>query len=301
MRSGLVLVVSNVFVATHFGRVANAAFTNHRNNVQRCTLTARLPERPTKTTRPRSPNVDTFLLLRMGWFDDLFRPLDAGSSAESEEERRRRYPEQYPATYDMLETALESDDSAAAYVRPLLKSTQLERRPLRLVYDASRDGWSPEAFHRSVDGRGAAVVVARAVDGRTVGGYNPKGWASTGGARPSVASFLFVRDDDDDDATRFRKLRKVGGGGLACAFDDPDQGIHFGPDGLVIPLREGPGGERSASSKLGPYYEREPDGTSSLFPPGAATELAELRVFVGVYKDGQEIPYSGAVLDMTSG
>ena len=56
-----------------------------------------------------------------------------------------------------------------------------------------------------------------------------------------------------------------------------------------------------ASSKLGPYYRREPDGTLSLFLPGAATKIVELRVFVEVYEDGEEISYSGAVLDMTSG
>ena len=118
-----------------------------------------------------------------------------------------------------------------------------------------------------------------------------------------MVAFLFVCNDDNNDsnATPFFKLRKVGGGRLACAFDDPNQGIHFGPDGLVILLQAGLGGEWLALSKLGPYYKREPDRTSSLFPPGTATEFAELRMFVGVYKDEEEILYSGAVLDMTSG
>ena len=154
------------------------------------------------------------------------------------------------------------------------------------------------------------MVIACAVDGRTVGDYNPKGWALSGGAHPFVAAFLFVCDNNNNNnnnnnngngATPFCKLRKVVRGGLACAFNDPNQGIHFVPDGLVIPLRTGPGGERLALSKLGPYYKQEPDGTLSLFLPGVATKLAEMRMFVGVYKDEEEIPYSGAVLDMTLG
>ena len=47
----------------------------------------------------------------------------------------------------MLETALESDNSAAAYVQPLLKITQLKQRLLRLVYHNSCNRWLPEAFH----------------------------------------------------------------------------------------------------------------------------------------------------------
>ena len=100
-----------------------------------------------------------------------------------------------------------------------------------------------------------------------------------------MATFLFVcNNDDNNDAntTPFCKLRKIGRGGLACAFNNPDQGIHFGPGGLMILLCAGPGGERSALSNLGPYYKQEPDGTLSLFLPGVTTKLAELRMLVGV-------------------
>ena len=91
----------------------------------------------------------------------------------------------------------------------------------------------------------------------------------------------------------------MGRGGLACAFDNADQGIHFVPEGLVILLRVGLGGECLALSKMGPYYKQEPGRALSLFPPSAETKFAELRMFVGVCKDGEEIPYSGAVLNMT--
>jgi hypothetical protein len=181
----------------------------------------------------------------------------------------------------------------ALLVRPLLKNTQLQSRALLLVYDANKDGWDPLSFHRAVDGKGAAVVVAKTVAGKVCGGYNPKGFASLGGARPSVAAFLFYERKPN----KFQKLQKVGGGGLACARDDPNFGISFGPDGLVIGLQ--PGRERIAQSKLGPYYERGPEDLPSLF--GGVAELTELKVLVGCYEEGEEIPYSGGVLDMTSG
>jgi hypothetical protein len=228
-----------------------------------------------------------------GWLDNFFEPQKSTSSSSS---RQVQYPEQYPATYELNPVILDEDDglAEAKLVRPLLKNTQLEARALQLVYDASVNGWNSRAFHAAVDGKGAAVVLAKTKRGQICGGYNPKGWASLGGARPSVAAFLFYERGADG---RFQKLQKVGGGGLACAKDDPDFGISFGPDGLVISLQKGR--ERLAQSKLGPYFERGPEELGSLF--GGTTELSELKILVGVYEHDEDIPYSGGVLDMTSG
>ena len=225
-----------------------------------------------------------------GWLENFFEP-----NKSSSESRQVQYPEQYPATYEINEDVVPEDEAIpeALLVRPLLKNTQLQSRPLQLVYDANRDGWNPASFHNAVDGKSASVVLATAKDGSQCGGYNPKGYASLGGARPSVAAFLFYQRGD-----KFQKLQKVGGGGLACARDDPGFGISFGPDGLVIGLQDGR--EKLAASKLGPYFERGPEDLPSIFPSGAV-ELTDLKVLVGVYSDNEEIPYSGGVLDMTSG
>ena len=238
---------------------------------------------------PTAPSRAT--VRRQGWLDDFFEPPSSSSSS-----RQVDFPEQYPATYEVNESIVKEDStsSEAQLVRQLLKNTQLESRPLKLVYNAQRQGWNPEAFHKFADGCGAAVVLAKTRDGVVCGGYNPKGWSSLGGARPSVAAFLFYRLSGGN---TFQKLRKAGGGGLACARDDPDYGISFGPDGLVIELQ--PGRERVAQSKLGPYFERGPEDLPSLFV--GAAELVELKVLVGVYSPDEDIPYAGGVLDMTSG
>lgn len=238
-----------------------------------------------------------------GWFDMFWESKESSSAS-----RQVEYPEQYPATYEPNAIVLEEDkshDDKIPLIRKLLKNTQLESRPLELAYQSSRDGWTPSAFHNAIDGKGASVVLATTVDNQIVGGYNPKGWASLGGARPSVAAFLFYAMPTQgtvDGHESWRKLGKVGGGGLACANDDPGFGISFGPDGLVIPLLDnGNGnGNSAAQSKLGPYFERGPADLPSLFV-GGATMLKDIRIYVGVYGAGEDIPYSGGVLDMTSG
>ncbi len=225
------------------------------------------------------------------------------NSNNNNNERELEFPEQYPATYEINDYKHTwKDFGDPAIVRPLLKQTQLEQRNLQVAYDANRHGWNVQAFHRAVDGKGAAVIMARGRRGGWLGGYNPKGWSSNGGARPSVAAFLFYSTK----AGKLQKLQKVGGGGLACAKDDPQTGIWLGADGLIIPLAQQPSlfptkEAKMAQSFLGTYFERGPDRKLSLFSDGCVMELSELKVLVGVYERGEEIPYSGAVLDFTSG
>jgi hypothetical protein len=225
------------------------------------------------------------------WLSSLF---PGEKSEQQKSERERNFPEQYPATLELGTLKVSSDNYDARLVRPLLKGTSLEERPLKIAYEARRNGWTPADFHKAVDGKGPAVVLAKA-SGGWLGAYNPKGWAGTGGARPSVAAFLFYTSKATG---KFQKLRKLAGGGLACAKDDPTAGIWMGADGLVIPL-ENRG--RTAMSKLGTYYEKGPEDLSSLFGNELETNLSELKVLVGVYNATETIPYSGAVMDFTSG
>ena len=174
-----------------------------------------------------------------------------------------------------------------AKIRPLLKNTNLESRGLKLTYSANRDGWNADAFHRAVDRLGGAIVVCTTQQGLVCGGYNPKGWVGYGEARGSIAAFLFVFNQDGT-AT---KLRKVGGKSLA-QMDMPESGPSFGADSLVIPLDKAQ--PRLARSKLGSYYERFEDGTNTLFSTSPSVQLKDLKVFHGVYEEGEYIPFTDA-------
>lgn len=83
--------------------------------------------------------------------------------------------ELYPAPTDEWAPPVNGDAGEVAMLRPLLARTSLEGAPLRLAYDAARDGWTAAAFHAAVDTFGAALVVAETEGGSVVGGYNPSG------------------------------------------------------------------------------------------------------------------------------
>lgn len=99
---------------------------------------------------------------------------------------RDRFPEQYPATKTEFAEPVVGDSKEVALLRPFLKNTSLEKRALRLAYDANRDGWSALNFHRAVDKKGPSVVVCTTESGLICGGYNPKGWVGYG-----VSLFFF--------------------------------------------------------------------------------------------------------------
>lgn len=201
------------------------------------------------------------------------------------------YPEASAAAYEMSDVAM-LEFGPAAFVRPLLKSTQLEWKNLQVAYDANKDGYDAQIFHKKVDGKGAAIILAKA-GGKWFGGYNPRGWASLGGSRPSRAAFVFYKKPFGG----WQKLRAMGGGGMACGSDLYDRGIYMGAEALVIPLNGAD--PRSATSRLGTYFESGPENRSTLLPrAGEDCRLQELKVLVGVYAAGEEIPNSGGVLDL---
>jgi hypothetical protein len=204
-----------------------------------------------------------------------------------------RFPEQYPAVKDEWAELLPSDDNEMMkIIRPFLKNTNLEKRALKLSYDANRDGWDPFTFHRKVDKLGGAVVLCETSTGIICGGYNPKGWVGYGEARGSIAAFLFIVGGRyAANGAPGTKLQKVGGPGLA-QLDNPETAVSFGADSLVIPLAED--NPKLARSKLGSYYERFPDGTNSLFGKDASVQLKSLKVYHGVYAQDEFIPFTDA-------
>lgn len=156
---------------------------------------------------------------------------------------------------------------------------------LERVYKASKDGWSAIDFHRAVDGKGSAVVVARGIAGQTFGGFNPNGWRSTDDYYSSTAAFLWCLQGN-----RVVKLPIMAGGNCAV-FDYATSGPCFGSADLMIgPPRAavmggfaGPDAEdisksagslRSCKSAVGTTYENE-----RAWPVRGGMKLVEVEVY----------------------
>jgi hypothetical protein len=65
-----------------------------------------------------------------------------------------------------------------------------------LLYRASKDGNTAEAFHSRCDNKGTTIVVAKiANSGQIVGGYNPFHWESNGSWKSTFDSFMYFFSD----------------------------------------------------------------------------------------------------------
>ncbi len=80
--------------------------------------------------------------------------------------------------------------------------TSLQNKELACVYKASTDGWSAINFHKCVDGKGSALVVALSRSGKVFGGFNPLGWRSTDDYYQSNAAFLWFTASGNAGVTR---------------------------------------------------------------------------------------------------
>ena len=167
-------------------------------------------------------------------------PEDIGLSRYN----RTTRPENYPCTKDEWAVNIPGDEKDAdiSLIRQLLAKTNLEYRPLKCLYDASKDGWKAEAFHSKVDKKGPCVVLARSTRDGVFGGYNPTGWVNYGEYRGSIAAFLFtfpaaamdsnaadLKKSQSQNAARPIKLAKIAGAGLAQV--DDGSGPKFGMEG----------------------------------------------------------------------
>ncbi|CAM9846831.1 unnamed protein product [Chrysoparadoxa australica] len=132
-------------------------------------------------------------------------------------------------------------------LEPLLEGTNLGCPGVELsrAYKGSVDGWSSVNFHRAVDGKGSAIVIAQTTTGAILGGYNAAGWRSSDDYISSTNCFLF--------SYKGQTLSKyeVIGSGDAAIYDYSKEGPRFGSDALII----GPGQSATMGLFAGPDNE----------------------------------------------
>jgi len=96
------------------------------------------------------------------------------------------------------------------------------------IYKATKDGWSAINFHKCVDGKGSAVVVALSKSGKRFGGFNPLGWMSSDDYGNSNSAFLWF--EKNGKGVRCPVLS----GGNAAIFDYATGGPCFGSSDFII-------------------------------------------------------------------
>jgi TLD len=177
----------------------------------------------------------------------------------------------------------------------LVDSTSLEGKKLACVYKASRDGWNALDFHRCVDEKGSALVVAFSRSGKLFGGFNPAGWRSTDDYYNSNTAFLWYPKNGGGSVVKC----PINTGGNAAIFDYATGGPCFGASDLLIgePRAAVMGGfagpdSEDISTSAGNLRQGKCSGfmaydVSGGFPVRGDFSLTEIEVYVNnQFKDG---------------
>ena len=89
-----------------------------------------------------------------------------------------------------LESQIVTSLSDKNYISTWLEEVN-RRSELKLLYRASRDGWSTNSFHSKCDNHQHTLTVVKTVEGYVFGGYSDQTWNCNGGWKSSSSSFLF--------------------------------------------------------------------------------------------------------------
>jgi hypothetical protein len=152
-----------------------------------------------------------------------------------------------------------------------------QRKVLRLLYRASRDGFASADFHRCCNGHPNTVTVARSTLGHIFGGYTPVAWASRGGyvADPSMQSFLFTLQNPHSLPARIFKLKQAD----RAIYDDAGYGPMFG-GGVDLKIWNPYSGASHSYTILGVSYENDTGlAGNTVFTGSQAFVVTEVEVF----------------------
>jgi len=65
------------------------------------------------------------------------------------------------------------------------------KKPWKLLYKATKDGFAATDFHKRCDGKGETISIIKSTNGNIFGGYTPKSWNQSGSYEYDVKGFLF--------------------------------------------------------------------------------------------------------------
>ena len=71
----------------------------------------------------------------------------------------------------------------------------VHKQQWRLIYRASRDGFTAQSFHKCCDGYGPTMTVIRSLTGHIFGGFTTVSWSSSGEDQSDARAFLFTLEN----------------------------------------------------------------------------------------------------------
>mmetsp|Transcript_9594 Transcript_9594/g.14166 ORF Transcript_9594/g.14166 Transcript_9594/m.14166 type:complete len:568 (-) Transcript_9594:29-1732(-) len=151
------------------------------------------------------------------------------------------------------------------------------RQKWKLIYRATRDGWTSQNWHSKVDNKGATLTLLRHSNGSIFGGYTPIKWMSTGADKYDDHSWIFsLKNPHDNKSYKFPKIPNIR---QRSVYHASGYGPWFGNNDIII--YSNPNTSTSSNAKLGKAYDYKLSHNAQSFFTGQNNfTLNEIETFV---------------------
>eukprot|EP00979_Chaetoceros_neogracilis_P003668 scaffold652_cov188-Chaetoceros_neogracile.AAC.14 len=150
----------------------------------------------------------------------------------------------------------------------------------KLLYRASRDGWTAADFHRMCDGKGATITVVKCSGGYIFGGYTDVAWGTNGYYKSSSESFLYSLKYHAGIGPVKMPIKSNTTARAHAVGHNLSYGPMFG-NGKDLHISSNANGSGVSSSAIGETYERPADCSDKHFLTGSPLfTVSEYEVFL---------------------
>ncbi|CAE7510869.1 KCTD12 [Symbiodinium necroappetens] len=176
---------------------------------------------------------------------------------------------------ELRESTLVSCDHAKQLNAWLKEASRVAVEPsLKLLFHASRDGFSMQGCHQKCDGHGPTVVVARSAGGHLFGGYAETAWDCSNTYKACQESFLFRLAGPGRIQPSKHRIFQSHQHGIHCHAD----GLRFGGGHDMQIYAEGAAGK--VQFNIGHTYNKtSPQGTFTHLAESQQAVVTDFEVF----------------------
>jgi hypothetical protein len=178
--------------------------------------------------------------------------------------------------YGTIESTIITSMDDKYKIKEWLASTGKTEKP-KLLYRASRDGWTAADFHRMCDGKGATITIVKSSNGYIFGGYTDVVWGIDGHSKTSSVSYLYsLKDHAGIGPVKMPiKSNKT----AFAVVHSPGHGPVFG-SGNDLYINTNVNESTSSQSIIGNTYELPANCDSHFLTGSSSFKVSEYEVFL---------------------
>jgi len=176
---------------------------------------------------------------------------DEGSDKDSEKEEEEEEEDE-----DSGDTKFPGSKLIKGSFQSKLHKWTNQKKGWKLIYRASKDGYSASTFHSKCDNQGPTIVIIKSNLGNIFGGYNKNSWTNNNQYSISMENFLFSYKNKDKKQKKPVLIKSANQNQSYSAYGGSSYHVTFG-GGHDLYLCDNCNSTNSSYSNLGYTYSTD--------------------------------------------